>query len=47
MQRRRRTWLAAKSLGEMHPIVDPGVSEWDNLPQSAVAMYTEYIGMHI
>ena len=28
--RRRRTWQAAKSLGELQASVDPGVSEWGN-----------------
>ena len=30
MSRRRRTWQAAKSLGELQTSVDPGVSEWGN-----------------
>ena len=28
--RRRRTWQAAKSLGELQASKDPGVSEWGN-----------------
>ena len=28
--RRRRTWQAAKSLGELQASVDPGISEWGN-----------------
>ena len=28
--RRRRTWQAAKSLGELQASVDPGMSEWGN-----------------
>ena len=28
---RRRTWLAAKSLGEPQAGVEPGISEWGNL----------------
>ena len=28
--RRRRTWQAAKSLGELQASIDPGVSEWGN-----------------
>ena len=29
-QRRRRTWLPAKSLGEPETGIDPRVSEWGN-----------------
>src|SRR5713101_8302310 len=29
-RRRRRTWQAAKSLGELQASFDPGVSEWGN-----------------
>ena len=28
--RRRRTWQAAKSLGELQASEDPGMSEWGN-----------------
>ena len=28
--RRRRTWQAAKSLGELQASIDPGMSEWGN-----------------
>ena len=31
-ERRRRTWHAAKSPGEMRAIGDPGISEWGNPP---------------
>ena len=31
-RRRRRTWKAAKSLGELLTGFDPGVSEWGNPP---------------
>jgi hypothetical protein len=30
MSRRRRTWQAARSLGELQASVDPGMSEWGN-----------------
>ena len=30
-QRRRRTWQAAKSCGEVQATVDPRMSEWGNL----------------
>ena len=30
VERRRRTWLAAKSSGEPHAGVDPEMSEWGN-----------------
>ena len=30
MSRRRRTWQAAISLGELQASEDPGVSEWGN-----------------
>src|SRR5713226_2268524 len=29
-RRRRRTWQAAKSLGELQASFDPGMSEWGN-----------------
>ena len=29
-KRRRRTWPAAKSLGELQASDDPGISEWGN-----------------
>jgi hypothetical protein len=41
-KRRRRTWHAAKSRGEMRAIVDPRMSEWGNPP--ARVSYPEYIG---
>jgi len=31
VRRRRRTWAAAKSLGEPLTGIDPGISEWGNL----------------
>ena len=31
--RRRRTWQAAKSLGELQASIDPGMSEWGNLAE--------------
>src|SRR5436190_1237872 len=30
VERRRRTWTAAKSLGELRTSKDPRISEWDN-----------------
>src|SRR3954451_21659719 len=41
-ERRRRTWHAAKSPGEMRAIVDPGISEWGNPP--ARVSPSEFIG---
>ena len=32
VRRRRRTWSAAISLGELQASFDPGISEWGNLP---------------
>src|SRR5258708_25075774 len=33
--RRRRTWHAAKSAGELRANVDPAISEWGNPPSGA------------
>jgi len=43
--RRRRTWQAAISLGEVQTTFDPGISEWGN-PARFIARYppTESIG---
>jgi hypothetical protein len=41
-ERRRRTWHAAKSPGEMRAIGDPGISEWGNPP--ARVSCAEFIG---
>ena len=30
ISRRRRTWQAAISLGELHTSFNPGISEWSN-----------------
>ena len=38
--RRRRTWQAAKSLGELQASVDPGVSEWGN-PAGVILRHSE------
>ena len=40
MSRRRRTWQAAKSLGELQASVDPGISEWGN-PTRVIPCYRE------
>jgi hypothetical protein len=32
--RRRRTWQAAKSFGELQASIDPEISEWGNLAGS-------------
>jgi hypothetical protein len=44
-KRRRRTWLAAKSHGELQASVDPWISEWGN-PHRVMSMEpgAEYIG---
>ena len=38
--RRRRTWQAAKSLGELQASIDPGMSEWGN-PARVVPRHPE------
>jgi hypothetical protein len=38
MSRRRRTWQAAKSLGELQASFDPGMSEWGN-PAGVISRY--------
>jgi hypothetical protein len=38
--RRRRTWQAAKSLGELQASVDPGMSEWGN-PAGVIPRHPE------
>ena len=35
--RRRRSWQAAKSLGELQTSCDPGVTEWGNPPRGTPA----------
>ena len=45
IERRRRTWLAAKSSGELQASVDPEMSEWGN-PARVIPghLQAEYIG---
>ena len=44
-KRRRRTWLAAKSHGELQTSVDPWISEWGNPYRvMSVERGAEYIG---
>jgi hypothetical protein len=43
-RRRRRTWQAAISLGELQASFDPGISEWGNPPAYKRERPAEYIG---
>ena len=42
-ERRRRTWTAAKSLGEPLAGFDPGISEWENPRRDYLPAVGEYI----
>jgi hypothetical protein len=42
-ERRRRTWTAAKSLGEPLAGFDPGISEWENSRRDYLPAVGEYI----
>ena len=42
-ERRRRTWTAAKSFGELLASDDPEISEWDNPSRDYLPAGGEYI----
>ena len=42
-ERRRRTWTAAKSFGELLASDDPEISEWDNPRREYLPSRGEYI----
>ena len=44
-ERRRRTWIAAKSSGELLTNSDPEISEWENPRRECLPVAGEYIAI--